>query len=150
MLELSISKQTFVRIISFAIAIIAALAVYAGINYSNANSARRQLEYSYMRAAEDLSLSLDNIKNTLNKGIYANSANLADELAEKLRVTLAKHPALSADSAFAALPASEEKLKNAICTYNAGADRLSGKLTRFPSKTVAGRMCLENRQRFSL
>ena len=26
----------------------------------------------------------------------------------------------------------------------------SGKLTRFPSKTVAGRMCLENRQRFSL
>lgn len=84
MVELSISKQTFVRIISFAIAIIAALAVCAGINYSNANSARRQLEYSYMRAAEDLSLSLDNIKNTLNKGIYANSANLADELAEKL------------------------------------------------------------------
>lgn len=84
MLELSISKQTFVRIISFAIAIIAALAVYAGINYSNANSVKRQLEYSYMRAAEDLSLSLDNIKNTLNKGIYANSANLADELAEKL------------------------------------------------------------------
>ena len=65
-------------------------------------------------------------------------------------MTLAKHPALSADSAFAALPASEEKLKNAICTYNAGVDRLSGKLTRFPSKTVAGRMCLENRQRFSL
>ena len=77
-------------------------------------------------------------------------AKQLDELAEKLRVTLAKHPALSADSAFAALPASEEKLKNAICTYNAGADRLSGKLTRFPSKTVAGRMCLENRQRFSL
>ena len=74
-------------------------------------------------------------------------AKQLDELAEKLRVTLAKHPALSADSAFAA---SEEKLKNAICTYNAGADRLSGKLTRFPSKTVAGRMCLENRQRFSL
>ena len=77
-------------------------------------------------------------------------AKQLDELAEKLRVTLAKHPALSADSAFAALPASEEKLKNAICTYNAGVDRLSGKLTRFPSKTVAGRMCLENRQRFSL
>lgn len=77
-------------------------------------------------------------------------AKQLDELAEKLRVTLAKHPALSADSAFAALPASEESLKNAICTYNAGADRLSGKLTRFPSKSVAGRMCLESRRRFSL
>lgn len=73
-----------------------------------------------------------------------------DELAEKLKTAFAACPALSADSAVAALPASEENLKNAIRTYNSGADRLSGKLTHFPSKMVAGRMCLESRRRFSL
>ena len=77
-------------------------------------------------------------------------AKQLEELAEKLRLILAKHPALSADNAFAALPASEESLKNAIRTYNAGADRLSAKLTHFPSKSVAGRMCLEVRRHFSL
>ena len=102
---MSISKQTFVRIISFGMAIIAALAVYAAMFYNNAGNAKRQLEYSYMRAAEDLSLSLENIKNTLNKGIYASSPNLADQLAEKL-----VSDAATAKMSLAQLPVEELEL----------------------------------------
>lgn len=102
---MSISKQTFVRIISFGTAIIAALAVYAAMFYNNAGNAKRQLEYSYMRAAEDLSLSLENIKNTLNKGIYASSPSLADQLAEKL-----VSDAATAKMSLAQLPVEELEL----------------------------------------
>lgn len=81
---MTISKRCFIRIISFSIAIILSLGIVAAQNYGAANDTKLKLQYGYMRAVEDLSLSLDNIKNTLNKGMYAASAAMMSEMSSKL------------------------------------------------------------------
>ena len=62
-----ISKRNIVRIISFAIAGVGALSV-RNIQLMTENKVNnRALEYSYMRAVEELSTAADNINNTLEK-----------------------------------------------------------------------------------
>lgn len=104
---MNISKRCFVRIISFLVAAAALLAVWGGINASNAGTAKQQLEYSYLRAVEDLSMSLDNIKNTLNKGMYASSPEMLSQLSNKL-----KSDASGAKVALSQLPVENLNLEN--------------------------------------
>ena len=82
--KVNMSKRTFVRIISYLVAaalVLGAAAVQQGMR---ANNAKMMMQYSYMRAVEDLSLSMDNIKNTLSKGLYSNSPQMLSELSGKL------------------------------------------------------------------
>ena len=103
---MTITKRGFVRTMAFSIASIAALSVFAGMEYSKRVSAARSLEYSYMRAVEDLSLNLDNIRNNLEKGMYTNSVTMLSNLSNKLT-----SDAATAKSALSQLPIAELDLE---------------------------------------
>jgi germination protein YpeB len=69
--------------------------------------AKRHIEYSYLRSLENLSLSMDNIKNNLNKGIYSNSPFTLYDLSGKLA-----HEASTAKMSLSQLPVTELNLEN--------------------------------------
>lgn len=100
------TKRCFVRIISFSVALILAFALLALEHRGKASTSQIQLQNSYMRAVEDLSLSLDNIKTTLNKGLYATSPAMMNRLSGKLW-----SEAANAKAALAQLPVEELKLE---------------------------------------
>ena len=102
----TLTTRAFVRFISFSVAAILVLAALAVQHNSRANTAQTQLQYGYMRAVEDLSLSLDNIKTTLNKGMYSNSATMMTQLSGKLW-----NEAANAKAALAQLPVEELNLE---------------------------------------
>lgn len=81
---MNISKRCFVRIVSFMIAVIAVIGVIAVQGHSTAGTLKRQLQYDMARSVENLSESLDNISNTLTKGIYAGSPAMMSFLSAKL------------------------------------------------------------------
>ncbi len=93
------TKRCFVRIISFAIAIIAVLGIAAVKSMNNENALKMQLQYNMARSVEDLSASLDNITNTLDKGIYSGTPEMMSFLSSKLwsdsanaKITLSQLP----------------------------------------------------------
>lgn len=81
---MTITKRAFVRVITYSVAAVTALVVFSGIQYGQTRRAVRNLEYTYMRAVEDLSLNLDNIRNNLEKGMYTNSITMLSNLSSKL------------------------------------------------------------------
>ncbi len=103
---MTITKRSFARVISFSTAAVAALAVFSGIQYGERQKYQRNLEYSYMRAVEDLSLNLDNIRNNLEKGMYTNSVSMLSDLSSKL-----VSDAATAKSALSQLPIEELDLE---------------------------------------
>lgn len=82
--SVKISRRAAVRYVSFFAATALALSVVAFREYNTSKLLTQQLTYSYLRSVEDLSSSVDNIKNTLNKSLYANSPALMGELSGKL------------------------------------------------------------------
>ncbi len=84
MANITMSRRAFARIITFPLALILTLAVFAADFGSRAAKAERAVEYGYMHAVEELSLDLDNIKNNLQKGMYTNSISMLSDLSEKL------------------------------------------------------------------
>ncbi len=102
----TMSKRCFVRIISFSCALILTLGALAVQQGSKAGSTELMLQNNYMRAIEDLSLSLDNIKTTLNKGMYSNSPVMLTTLSAKLT-----NEAANAKAALAQLPMNELNLE---------------------------------------
>lgn len=103
---ITLTTRAFVRIISFLTAFILLFAAMAVQSQSRADAAKVQLQYAYMRAVEDLSLSLDNIKTTLNKGMYSNSPAMMGKLSGKLW-----NEAANAKAALAQLPVEELDLE---------------------------------------
>ncbi len=102
----TLTTRAFVRIISFLTAAILLLAALAIQNKGRADVTQMQLQYGYMRAVEDLSLSLDNIKTTLNKGLYSNSPAMMGKLSGKLW-----NEAANAKAALSQLPVEELDLE---------------------------------------
>ncbi|MDR0805066.1 MAG: germination protein YpeB [Oscillospiraceae bacterium] len=82
---MSLTTRGRVRTTAFLAAGIIGISVFAVGNYYRAKEAEYQLNLTYLHAAEDLATSLDNIKNTLTKGLYSNSADTLTEYAAKLR-----------------------------------------------------------------
>ena len=105
--KITLSKRAFVRIISYLTALAAVLGIMSALNHGKAQSAETRLEYGYMRAMDDLSRSIDNIKTTLNKGLYSNSPSMMTELSSRLR-----NEASTAKVALAQLPVSELNLES--------------------------------------
>lgn len=103
---ITLSKRCFVRIISFSAAFILTLGALTVQNKDRADSTQLMLQSNYMRAVEDLSLSLDNIKTTLNKGMYSNSPIMMNSLSGKLT-----NEAANAKAALAQLPMNELNLE---------------------------------------
>lgn len=102
----TMTKRCFVRIVSFLLAGILILGALAIQNTSRAASTEIRLQNSYMRAVEDLSLSLDNIKTTLSKGMYSNSPAMMNRLSGKLW-----SEAANAKAALSQLPVRELSLE---------------------------------------
>lgn len=102
----TMSKRCFVRIISFSIALILTFGLMALEQRGKAAKTELSMQNTYMRAVEDLSLSLDNIKTTLNKGLYTNSPAMMNRLSGKLW-----SEAANAKAALSQLPVEELKLE---------------------------------------
>lgn len=102
----TMTKRCFVRIVSFLIASVLVLGALAIQNTNRASDTRLMLQNNYMRAIEDLSLSLDNIKTTLNKGLYSNSPAMMNRLSGKLW-----SEAANAKAALSQLPVEELNLE---------------------------------------
>lgn len=103
---MTITKRGLVRIISFSVGVSLALLICASASYGRERQARQSLEYSYLRAVEELSLNLDNIRNNLEKGMYTNSVSMLSNLSGKLT-----SDAASAKSALSQLPVQELNLE---------------------------------------
>ena len=81
---IKISRRGMVRLISFFVAAIAVLAIFTWKNSSENAKLKDNIKYGYMRAMEDLSLSIDNIKTSLNKGSYAASPEMLSDLTGRM------------------------------------------------------------------
>ena len=102
-----ISKRSFVRIISFLVAIIVAVGIAAALNMNSSQRYKRSFEHNLTRNVEDLSNVIENIKNTLYKGMYAGTPQMMTQLSSKLW-----SDASTAKAALAQLPVSELHLEN--------------------------------------
>ncbi len=80
----TISRRGLVRLISYAVALIAALAIAAASGYAAANRYRSTIEYGYQRALGELGEYISNLDITLQKGRYATTENQLQGLASKL------------------------------------------------------------------
>ena len=81
----TISRRGLVRIISYILALIVVLTALAVTSFNRAKSAELQLEYSYLRAVEELNDHMNSIDSTLTKGKYAKTAPMLESLANELR-----------------------------------------------------------------
>ncbi len=81
----TISRRGLVRIISFITALVIVLAALSLVSYNRAKSAELKLEYSYLRAVENLNDHMSSIDSTLTKGKYATTAAMLESLANKLK-----------------------------------------------------------------
>ena len=81
----TISRRSLVRIISFITALVIVLAALSLVSYNRAKSAELKLEYSYLRAVENLNDHMSSIDSTLTKGKYATTAAMLESLANKLK-----------------------------------------------------------------
>lgn len=97
-----ISRRTGIRVVSFSLAIVAALAGTAIYQHARASQYHQVLEYNYQRSLSDLTDALSNISSTLEKEVYAGTdwqrANLSTQLWRE--ATMAK-------SAMSSLPVSD-------------------------------------------
>ncbi|MCM1054833.1 MAG: germination protein YpeB [Bacteroides sp.] len=103
---ITMTKRCFVRIVSFSAALILAFGLMVLEQRGKAGSSQLRMQNTYMRAVEDLSLSLENIKTTLNKGLYTNSPAMMNRLSGKLW-----SEAANAKAALSQLPMDELKLE---------------------------------------
>lgn len=77
-------RRARIRLISYAIALIAALTAAAVSSYSLARQYRSTIEYGYQRALGELSEYISNLDITLHKGRYATSLSQMQGLSAKL------------------------------------------------------------------
>lgn len=101
------TRRAKVRMVSFVLAIIAALCGLWIYNAVTAMNLRRSLEYSYLRAVEDLAGAVDNIKTTLSKGMYAGTPAMLSSLSGKLWTDSS-----SAKNSLGQLPVGDISLQN--------------------------------------
>ena len=102
---IKMTKRGFIRLISFLLVTAVAFAVMSWVNHSRIVQAKRHIEYGYLRSLENLSLSIDKIKNSLNKGIYSNSPHTLYDLSGKMA-----SDASSAKMSLSQLPVTELNL----------------------------------------
>lgn len=78
------TKRSYIRLFSFAVAIVAVLGIYAIINMNNANNYKMQLENSYQQSLNELSETLDSIETNLTKSVYSNNDKMLFEISSDL------------------------------------------------------------------
>lgn len=106
-MNVTITKRGLIRICTFSIAAIAVLAARNIRLMNESKNQSRTIEYSYMRAVEDLSTAADNISSALSKGIYSGTPEMLENLSSKLW-----REASNAKIALSQLPVEELQLEN--------------------------------------
>ena len=101
------TKRGKIRVISFAVAIFAALGIMNIKTYSEKKAAKAALGYVYTRSVEELANSVDNIKTELNKGKYCKDTQMLSKLANDIQSY-----AQSAKANLSQLPIKDLNLEN--------------------------------------
>ena len=104
---MKLTKKAFIRIVSFAVATVTAVAALAIVTHNRINNYQTQIGYTYSMHLDELDSSLYNISIALQKSLYASSATQLSSLAVELctESTVAKN-------SLAQLPYSGESLNN--------------------------------------
>jgi len=100
-------RRTLIRVITFAVAAAAVLLVKNLMLMKENRSALLSIENNYSRAIEELSAAADNIRNTLQKELYAGTADMHSKLSQQLW-----RDSSTAKAALAQLPVEELQLEN--------------------------------------
>ncbi len=146
-MEHRISTRHIVRIVSFSVALVGTLAGLWGVNAYRAEKYRLAVEYSYLRSVEELSSSVDNIKNTLGKSLYAGTPEMVSNLSTKLW-----KDASTAKSSLSQLPIKELSLENTYKFLSQVGDyalSMSKKVSKGQSLTEEEQQNLEKLHTFS-
>ncbi|MEG2813428.1 MAG: germination protein YpeB [Oscillospiraceae bacterium] len=106
-MSFNMKKRTFVRIVSFLLAIIVVLGILSVVNMSNARKREGQLKNQYMQTIADLSEFASSISVDLDKSLYVKTPQMMSQVASKLW-----RESLHAKSLLDNLPISYDKLKN--------------------------------------
>lgn len=78
------TKRGYIRMLSFALALVAVLAGLAGVNMNMATAYKAQLENSYQQSLNELSENLDSIETNLTKSVYSSSDKMLMEISSDL------------------------------------------------------------------
>ncbi len=103
-----LSKRAIARIVTFATAILLLLFAIILVFGIRAKKAELALEYNYLKAIEDLSISAENINTSLQKGLYSGTANTLSSISTDLLLDSA-----AAKTCLSQLTVSEESLSGA-------------------------------------
>ncbi|MCL1831871.1 MAG: germination protein YpeB [Oscillospiraceae bacterium] len=103
----TMSRRGLIRLISLLTAGLVAFAVMTGVYAWRNTQATRHIEYSYQRSLENLAMSVESIKTTLNKGMYSNSSQMLGDLSGRL-----SGDASGAKMSLSQLPVNELNLEN--------------------------------------
>lgn len=101
------TKRGYIRLFSYAFAIVAVLGIYAIVNMNNANNYKMQLENTYQQSLNELSETLDSIETNLTKSVYSNSDDMLFEISSDLYSECTK-----AKDALSRLPVSQMNLSS--------------------------------------
>lgn len=100
-------KRTTVKILSFSLALYAALGGYIFKYYNEASTFKRELHYDYSEALISLNDSLENLSYSLEKSMYATSSSVLSVLASEIM-----HEAATAKSSLARIPLNNNVFSN--------------------------------------
>ncbi|MCH5316123.1 MAG: germination protein YpeB [Eubacterium sp.] len=78
------TKRNYIRVYSYALALVLTLAALSIINMNMARSYKAQLELSYQQSLNELSENLDSIETNLTKSVYSGSDKMMLELSSQL------------------------------------------------------------------
>lgn len=83
-MTIKIEKRAFIRIISFSLAILVVTFGYLGLVMNQSRDYKLKVEYSYLRAIDDLAEYMNGITSTLNKSMYVGTPELLSVLSSNL------------------------------------------------------------------
>lgn len=78
------TKRSYIRLFSYAVAFALVLASWAIINMNRADNYKAQLELSYQQSLNELSENLDSIQTNLTKSVYSNSNKMLMQISKDL------------------------------------------------------------------
>lgn len=118
-----IRKKTFILIITYLAAAVAALGAYTAVHLGTERSYRRTAEYGYAHSFEELVYAASGLESTLHRASYATGAELSGELCADIYASC-----LAAEMSMAALPFSTQELEQTAAFIGLAGDYARSRL----------------------
>ena len=106
-MNINMTRRSFIRIISFIIALLIVLTSFVYIYVKDSTESKRSLEYHYKQSIDDLTLFANNINSSLTKATFVSTPEMMTSLSTKLW-----NESVLAKQALDNLPISYEKLES--------------------------------------